>query len=358
MDEEVLETGPGRVLPRSAAVALGLVAVAAVAVVVTAQHDDPASPRAARPSATSTPTVPNRPVPIPEVVTPAAVANGSTIYTVRDGSLVGRKIGMIATTSVSLVGAGESGGRYRMVIDRKRARLWITHSVSALITIFAFDLRRERELRRLSIRGEAAGADIADGELYISTDEGVVGIASPRDDLLDWLPLPAGRTVAADPGRHRVLLLEQRGAAVRIVAVSPDLTRSGAPSHLALSHVGLAVVGGRIWVAGDGRRSAALLRLDPQTLRAVAHSPLETRLGRGARIVATGSRSLFVRARGDDRALWCVDSRSGAVQQWWPDAPGTPVVVSAAGPGARRSVIALVSADGSPQALAAETCPG
>jgi hypothetical protein len=111
----------------------------------------------------------------------------------------------------------------------------------------------------------------------------------------------------------------------------------------------MAVVAGRIWVAGFRRTTGVVEQLDPHTLRPVAQSPLAAELGPGAVIVDAGHESIFVRSGTDPGPLWCLDADGGFVRQRWDGPPG-PV----SGSGANLFVAATAAV----RPLTVEGCPG
>ncbi len=338
--EELLDTNPGRREGRGRRTGTGLIlaAVAAVALIVLVavhRHGQRS------PTAIVTPPVPAPsrgavlPPLVPEGATPALLI-GSTLYVVRGEQLLTRPLSTAATTRARLGEPGDAGGTYLLLGDVPGSRVWIVHSLPGRISIFAFDLAGRRELRVIHLEGEVADAAVLDKELYVSTDEGVVGIADRPSDLLDWMPLRGGRAIVADPTRHRLLLLDATGAPAQVNAVSADLTEPGNSAPLPfvvddpvgdLTRGDLAVAGGRIWAVGVGAGRGVLTRLDPRTLRPSGPSGLGSRLGTaGAMFAAGGERVLLVRSRNDAGTLWCVDAGSGAVVRSWSGPPG-PVVI-------------------------------
>lgn len=358
-EEEVLDTSPRRPdrRNRSAAPVVALLVGAVVAVLV-AQHLAAGKPRAgpitAAPTLTTAPPVP---FPVADSGPPPALMIGSTLYTVRDGSLIAHGTNSIAETSVTVGDATDTGGSYLLAADPRTSRIWVVESLPARILIYGYDLPGLHESRQLHIEGQVAGIDELNGELYISASSGVVGIAGPRSSgLLDWTPLRGGRAIAADGPRNRLLLLDEDGTAVRVRAESPDLTRSGTSADLPLLTGSFAVVNGRIWAGGSDARGAVLVRLDPRTLRPIRRTDIARQLGSGVAFAAVGTRSFLIRDVSGGAGLWCVDAVSGRVLHSWPAVAG-PVVINVRS-GAARNAIYAVRSGSTPVQLEAGNCPG
>jgi hypothetical protein len=358
-DEEVLDTSPRRPDRRNGFVALGVaLLVGAVVAVLVAQHLTAGKPRAAPTTPPPTlATVPPAPFPVADSGPPPALMIGSTLYMVRDGTLIAHRANTIAETSVTVGDAAETGGSYLLAADPKASRIWVVKSLPARILIYGYDLPSLRESRRLHIEGQVAGIDELNGELYLSASSGVVGIAGPRaSGLLDWTPLRGGRAIAADRTRNRLLLLDEDGTAVRVRAESPDLTRSGSSADLPFLTGSFVIVNGRIWAGGGGARGAVLVRLDPRTLRPIRHSDIAGRLGSGVVFAAAGTRSFLIRDVSGGAGLWCVDADSGKILHSWAAVAG-PVVINVQ-PGAAVNPIYAVPSGSTPVQLDAGNCPG
>ena len=342
--EEVLDTAPNRRERRPSGPATGVIvaALAALALIafVVVRRDDRPSPRAIASRLVPTPptAVAVLPPPVPAGATPALLIS-STLYVVRGERLLTRAPGR-AATSVALGEPGDAGGTYLLLADVPGGRVWIVHSLPGRISVFAFDLTGQRELRVIHLEGEVADAAVLDRELYVSTDEGVVGIADRATDLLDWMPQRGGRAIVADPTRHRLLLLDVTAAPAQVNAVSADLTRPGNSAPLPfvvddpigdLTRGDLAVAAGRIWAVGVGAHRGVLTQLDPRTLRPTGRTALRSQLGvAGAMFAAGGERVLLVRSRASGGRLWCVNAESGALVHSW-TGQSAPVVVATAG---------------------------
>jgi hypothetical protein len=251
-----------------------------------------------------------------------------------------------------------------LVLDRVRSRLWMV----TFGAVVEFDPANLTQLRRLRLPEQVSAAAALDGVLYLATDSGVVTVA-PDTGHVGRLGALSGHylDVAADAGRHRLLLFRyERGhaellsytpqtAAPSLPVSSPPNSSSSAASPDAITTVRapfgkgtVVVVDGAIWAGGYGDQGAVLDRLDPATLRSVGHSEITPLLGPGAVLVAVGQSDLWVRSGGGGSGLWCVDGGTGAVLQSW----------DVSGPVASRTGRAVVAGGGGPTRLDLAGCKG
>jgi hypothetical protein len=215
---------------------------------------------------------------------------------------------------------------------------------------YGADLR----LRRIvQLHDVAHSAAVLDATLYVTTNSGMVRIG--RSGRPRQVPLPQHAfqhygdfgDVHADPTRHRVLFLTYEYSA-HLESWSPGTGRSQVV-RLSVANPTLAVVAGRIWVAGFRGARGVVERLDPRTLRPVESSPLAAELGPGAVIVDAGWSSILVRGGTDPGPLWCLDAQDGRVHQRW-SGPSGPVS------GSGRNL--FVATSHAVQPLAVSGCPG
>lgn len=169
-----------------------------------------------------------------------------------------------------------------------------------------------------------------DGHVFLTTNAGVYQEKPGADGALTaTLVARGGRSMAADPSRHRLLILDHDdGWAVH--AYVPPTAAVTARAALPFDARSIAVADGAIWVTGVSTGAGAhavLARLDPATLTVDGHSDLGGALGSVPTIVAAG-KSMWVRQAGDDEQLWCVTPGAGTVAQHWSTLPG---LVAAAG---------------------------
>jgi hypothetical protein len=190
---------------------------------------------------------------------------------------------------------------------------------------YGADLRLRRMVQLFDVAHSAA---VLDGAMYVTTNSGLMRIG--RSGRPQQVPIPQHAfqhygdfgDVHADPTRHRVLFLTYEYSA-HLESWSPATGRSRVV-RLSVANPTLAVVAGRIWVAGFRGARGVVERLDPRTLRPVAASPLAAELGPGAVIVDAGRSSILVRSGTDPGPLWCLDARDGRVHQRW-SGPRGPV---------------------------------
>jgi hypothetical protein len=190
-------------------------------------------------------------------------------------------------------------------------------------------------------RGSATGAAVLDGRLYINTSTGLAMLDASASGFVRVPGVPGGMAIAADPSRHRLLLMYAGGDGAHVRSYTPGVGISRAAAIVRFGVGNLVVVDGRIWASGYSARGAALVRLDPHTLRPQQRSVLAPRLGAGAQLVAVGERDFFVRNGAGGEGLWCVDGTTGRQRARW-QLPG--VVASGDGLGYRLLVTGRVDA--------------
>jgi hypothetical protein len=221
---------------------------------------------------------------------------------------------------------------------------------AGLLREYDSDLRPRRTVQLSDI---AHAATVLDGVVYVSTSSGISAIGPAG--RLRQMPIPsrafhrygAFGDVKADPTRHQLLYLTYSYSAY-LESWSPRTGRSRVV-RLDVANPTLAVVAGRIWLAGFRRSAGVLEQLDGSTLKPVSASPLAPELGPGAVIVDAAASSILVRSGTDPSPLWCLDARTGQVRERWSGPSGA---VSGAG---RDLFVATTSAV---QRLTVGGCPG
>ena len=129
-------------------------------------------------------------------------------------------------------------------------------------------------------------------------------------------------SIAADPVRHRVLLV--RSAPRQVVAYNPGGGALTSGPVLVMPSAQLAVVDGRIWIVGPGPTPVGVVAfVDPVGLAVGISASVVVDLGLGAGLSGTGDHVLWLRNAEGQGALWCVDAQDGRVRQTWTNAPGT-----------------------------------
>jgi hypothetical protein len=267
------------------------------------------------------PSVALRPPAPPAAVSPVAVALAGARAYVLDGSTLG----------VYDVGSGGEfaeetfklpPGRWigRLAVDPTRGSIWVLNAQTSSFTqILEVDPATLLIVRTVRWNQVVEGAVALDGYLYLSTELGLA-VLGPRATAPYLVPGLYGAVgpVAADPTRHRVIVIDQ-GFPTDVWAYRPGRPVFEAIDPVRIAHGTLAVVDGQVWVAGLGATAAVLQRLDPVSLLAtgpdlLAEYGLATGLSVGAQIVATGSADLWLRAD-SGVGLWCVDPTRSTVRR-------------------------------------------
>lgn len=174
---------------------------------------------------------------------------------------------------------------------------------------------------------EVVDAAAVDGHLYLNTDVGVFDVTpstAPGDQL--QVVARGGPAMAADPSRHRLLVLNHDDG---WMITAYDLSDRGhvVGASLPFEARTVAVADGTIWMAGvtnAADQRPVLARLDPATLRVGGHSVLESSLASPPTVVAGGT-DLWIRGSDSGAGLWRLDAHSGDVVQHWAELPGTIV---------------------------------
>lgn len=239
---------------------------------------------------------------------------------------------------------------YSLVADPAQHRVWALLNRSRPEIVVASSTGPARQFT-FDMPG-LAGAAVLDGQLYVTTDTGVSGVDTAGFGYSTRAtPVRGGWGIAADPSRHRLLLMDSTGGQATLRAQRPTDARPEAQAALPIGKGSVVVVGGDIWAAGYGTDGAVLARLDPASLRVVAVSPAADELGPGAEVVGVGRHVLLVRSGGGGDGLWCVDARSGAIDEKWSSVPGAV----AAGPDGGYE---LTGTRDAPKLLTGGRCPG
>lgn len=359
-DDDVLTVGPRRRWPRwlVAVVALVVVAGGVAALVAKADHS---AHHTSQPSFQPAPP-PNDTAPSPRRVDGISLAPGTLAIAVAGGQLFTLTPTTLATFEVATMHpiASVSFGRalsytdryFRLAYDEVQNSIWVVpiggRSPGLAEEFRAADLQPMRGIR---LSTTLASAAVLDGEIYLGTaDQGLLGV--PRDGRAPVTVLRSRDGIGplvADPDRRRLIYLTD-GVPALVRSWSPKGGAGAEVGRLDFAKADLVVVSGAIWAAGFRTNGAAVVRLDPGTLQpAASASELAGRLGAGAVIAAGGDRDFFVRSDASAEPLWCVDGRTGAIDQMWFD-PAGPV---AAAPG--QVWVAGVS---TPQSLVLRGCVG
>ncbi len=322
--EELLDTRPPRPRRQLLIGAVVLVAAAVVAVVATRTGSVP------HPAASSSRPRPTLPPAPPVAVTSGdvvATTVGDTAYAIDGGAVITIDLNTGARSVLRPAVGDLPETEYRILADPDHQRLWVIRSHDTALNVSWFDTGTLMQTGAEDDRGPLDDAAVLDGRLYLSTPARILSISQTEDVPPPALTIRPGQVIAADPSRHRLLVLRYGSATGALVAQRPGARTPQARAAAPFGKGEFAVTSGRIWAVGFGRRHAVIERLDPRTLRVQVRSPLEQHIGPGAVLAQIGRRHLLIRdAGGLGGELWCVDAGTGAVTRHWADVPGTPVL--------------------------------
>jgi hypothetical protein len=339
-DDDVLTVGPRRKLPRWFVALVAVLAVALVSAGLVARaHRSPHGD--AQPSVHPAPH-PGIAVPLPRIagggpLGPATLAlalGGNELFTLDPAAL--KAFDLDSTDPLAAITFDPvlsfTDRYYRILYDAVQASIWVVpiggRSPGRLLEFGAVDLR---PIRGIQLPTTLASAAVLGGAIYLGTaDRGLLRVVRGGRAITTALPVRDGiGPLVADPDRRRLLYLTD-GSPTLVRSWSPGRGPGPGVGRLDIGEADLVVVSGSIWAAGFRGEGAAVVHLDPETLRPVGSAAgLVDRLGPGALIVAGGDRNFFVRGESSREPLWCVDGRTGAIDQLW-DGPAGLV---AAGPG-------------------------
>jgi hypothetical protein len=339
-DDDVLTVGPQRRWPRWLVVLATVIVVAGGAAAFIAKADH--SPHhTAQPSLRPAPP-PSTAAPSPRGVDGISLGPGTLTLAIAGGqlfTLTPTRLASFEATTMRPIAAVSFGrplrytDRYfQITFDLGRGSIWLVPiGGRSPGTLMEFGLLDLRPLRSIPLSTTLASAAVLDGRLYLGTaDHGLLGVPRNGRPISTVLRSPDGiGPLVADPDRRRLLYLTD-GVPAQVRSWSPKGGAGAEEGRLDLAKADLVVVSGSIWATGYRTHGAAVVRLDPGTLRPVrSATALAAQLGPGAIIVAGGDRDFFVRSDSTADQLWCVDGRTGAIDQMWFE-PAGPV---AAAPG-------------------------
>jgi hypothetical protein len=303
-------------------VALAVVAVAAVVVGRGGGGRPGSSATRSAPAARSTSPSPSGPPTLslqysaafgPQVVDLLAVGNRVFALT---PTLVGVAVrdGGPLTVRPAPLGLSNQTGVGRIVPDLTHHLLWVIALGGTTIGGYGSD--HLDSVADLQVAEPITGAAALDGRLWFTTSHALFQVAPghrpPRRVLRSATALGP---IAADPGRHRVLVAAA-GSPARLTAYSASgpLVGSTQPFEHATS---LAVTGGLVWETGYGGGTPVLVHIDARSLQADRMSPLTGQLAVSALIVARYAERLLVKGDPASHALYCLDARDGSLKQRW-----------------------------------------
>lgn len=227
--------------------------------------------------------------------------------------------------AVSLPLGDPNHGNWELLSDG--TALWAV-SVGAKGRVYRISTTTLRPFREWNLPAQSesiSSAAALDGHLYLNTEDGVYDVA-PSTLQDGQLPVvaDAGRSMIADPSRHRLLLLNHDNNGWIVDEFTPSEPKTVVGISLRFDAQSLAVAGDTIWVTGatSGANPRPILaQLDPTTLQVVGHRTLDDSLPPVPTVVAHGN-SLWVRSKDSDSQLWCINPHSGAVAHHWSAIPG------------------------------------
>lgn len=331
LDEEILDTGARRRLPRWVVV-LGLVVIAVGAASVVALNGDDAAPRT-RPSDSSAVPPPSRATAV-GVDAVATLPDRGSIFTI-SGSVV-REIGAngIADRFTGGLDVPSEPGHVKLLADT-RDTVWVV----PLVTGFPDRLAGVRvgalePFFDYPLPGIVSAAAALDDEIYLVTRDRLYVADEDHRSIRYVARLPGfAGSLVADPRRARLLYLSFDRASMHVRSLGVSGTAGGERSSapVPIGKGDLAVIDGTIWVSGFSNDGPVLVRLDPATLAPGRNLADGRSYGGGVSVAGIGDFSLYVRGSSAHTALRCLDGATGALRKLWPSQQG--LVVSTRGRG-------------------------
>lgn len=307
---------------------------------------------------------PPTPGPRPSVLTPRPVAASSVhallvaprlrrVYTVIAGRVAVNTIGgddRFAISSTALRGAVDPD-RLRLILNPSDDVLWVVPlGGQGSHLLEGFDPRTLRRVAAVRLAFPMDNPSVLDGRLYLNDGPELFRVSTDHRRLeLAARLIGSGGPMAGDPSRHRLLYFDYYNP-LTVRSWSPR-TGEGVAARLPITRGQVAVVRGAVWTTGyglDGR--AAVLRLDPRTLRPDRRVATAAGLGAGATIAGVGATVVYLRAAGDPGLLLCLDGRTGSVDARWVDEPGAV--------GSTAATILVASPTRGVRPLPAKACAG
>ncbi|MBE7188703.1 hypothetical protein [Jatrophihabitans endophyticus] len=319
-EDEVLDTGPRRPVPRWALI-VGVLVVLALIVTAVVQRGGGGGTPVAVPSTpaptTTAPTVPPTQY-VPNIEVSAAYSlvgdererrlfalSGAQLFAI---GLNGQQIGHGVPVQVG----DEPNADVELVLDGPAHVIWAVpqnatgHDGSAAGFAEPFGTRALHAGPRIPLPGLVESAAALDGTLYVSTSAGLWRTTSPGApfEQVANAPTSADAMLVADPARHRLLdvLFGAHRPQARVFRLGEPIS---APHRLPSRTISLAVVGRTIWLGGSQHGHALLTALDPATLRP---GPDVVHGGSDVGLEGTGRRSLYVSV---GPRLLCLDGSTG-----------------------------------------------
>ena len=316
--DELLDTGPRRPLPRWVLLA-GVLVAAALIVAVVVRQGGASAPRAdpSAPVSTSAPTSPSEQVAPPSYLAEAYSLTGDErdhrLYALVGSQLFkigvdGRQVGPGASVQVG----NATNDDVELVLDAAHDIIWaVPQNATGHDGNFAgfaepFDTGTVKSVARIPLPGLVESAAVLGGQLYVTTDLGLWRTTSPGAPFehVAGAASTGDAMLIADPTRHRLICVRfgSRSTQARFFRLGHG---TSPPRALPLSTISLAVVGQTIWLSGSLHGHPLLTSLDPSTLRVgqnVAHGSADVD------VQGTGRHSLYV---GVGTRLVCLSGSNG-----------------------------------------------
>jgi hypothetical protein len=305
-DDDVLELRPSRTRWWVGGLVVALVVAATVGALVRNGHDRGAP----HPLPSTSPVARS-------VRQTAVVVSGGTAVVLTHGRLQSQDVRTGRVLGQAPAPPAGPAAVIELAADPAAGLLWAVTANSVPARMAAYRLPGMQLVRRLSWPRLVATVAAMAGHLYVSTALGVADLApgAARPVTVPGLYGAVG-PVVADPARHRIIATDL-GYPTDVWSVRPGGAPRQSPRPLRIADGTLAVVGGRIWIAGHDKERPVLWRLDPATLSPAHRARPDGRLGARVVLVAAGSAVLWLRGSDDLDGLYCADASGGTVRQSW-----------------------------------------
>ena len=322
VDDDVLDTGPHRPVPRWVWVVAALAVVAAaLGVVVSARSDDEPS---ARP--TPSPSTTGTPAPVAGPVVNALTSDGTSLYWLAGNKLYRGGQDGRAARSVTISPGDLPFSEVRLVADPEERTVWVVsfdasvdRAGTGVVEGFATDdLRR---VARASARAVVTGASALNGALFVLSAGRLLRITAGANGFTPIATVDLSARGLVTAGGNLLFVEGGNGSAIG------RWTPSGLDKPVVLETIdnALAVAGSTVFVLGTVRgQGPELDTLDPLTNK-VDQRALATGLDGDLQLVASGKRSVIVLGSGQGTGrggpeLACVTTADPV------DAPGPAMV--------------------------------
>lgn len=317
-DDDVIDTGPRRPVPRWAWFVAAVLAVAVGVGVLVSAHSDraPKATGSTPPPSTATTSVAQQGPPVE-----ALTADGTSLYWLAGNRLY--RGGPVGRTSTSTAFAAREGGlsEPQVVADPLGRTVWIvsfgpTHDVGAVGVVEGFATADLRRVTRASVHSQITGAATLNGALYVLAAGRLLRITAGASGFTPVARVDSSARGLVAAGKRLLFVEGGNGSAIG------QWTPAGVDAPVVLETVdnALAVAGSTVFVLGSARgNQSELSTLRPD--RKVDQQGLATGLDGALQLVASGTHSVIVLGTGKRGAeLACVTTADQL------DAPGPATV--------------------------------